>query len=104
MGTPDMGWDEAIRLLGLLRKDPGSWLTASVEGWDYPLSREDAVLRDLWDLEYAKTGPKNRKPYQRPFKAAAAESDRHGNAAGRTPAEVVALLRAVPDAEPDEKG
>lgn len=97
MGTPDMGWDEAIRLLGLLRKDPGSWLTASVEGWDYPLSREDAVLRDLWDLTLRLATNKSNKPYPRPFKADAGDNERHGNAAGRTPAEVVALLRAVPD-------
>lgn len=90
---PDpMGWDEAARLVTILRADPSSMLAAAVEGWDHPVSREVAVLMDLWDLEAAKTGAKRPPTYPRVWKAAR-EVAQSGDAAGRTPEEVKALLR-----------
>lgn len=90
-----MGWGEAARLCQILRGDPSSMLTAACEGWDYPMTREDATLRDLFDLQYAKTGAKNRKPYQRPFKTGEdRDRSRKGDTKGRTQAEVISILRA----------
>lgn len=65
---------------------------AAIRKWSHPLSREAAVLADVFDLEYAKSGAKNRKPYARPWDDIAKRT-RRGNAAGRTGAQVVALLR-----------
>lgn len=76
----------------VIRADPSSALAAAVEGWDHPVSREAAVLMDLWDLTAAATGTRRPPRYERPWKAAL-ETERHGNAAGRTPEEVKALLR-----------
>lgn len=87
-----MSLAEAARLTRIIRDDPSSQLAAAIEGWAYPFSREQAAAADLWDLEYAKTGPKNKVRYPRPFPQPD-EQVRHGNAAGRTPDEVKAILR-----------
>lgn len=87
-----MSLAEASRLVGIIRADPSSALAASIEGWDHPVSREAAVLMDLWDLTAAVTGAKRPPKYTRPWKVAS-DTARHGNAAGRTPEEVKALLR-----------
>ena len=89
-----MGWREAIAHARTLRSDPGSMLAAAMEGWEYPFPRELAATIDLFDLQYAKTGAKDRKPYQRPFKIDAGSRKRRGNAAGRTPEQVMEILRA----------
>jgi hypothetical protein len=90
----DVGLDEAVRLIQILRADPSSMLAASVEGWSYPLPRTDAILMDQYDLAYAATGAKGRKPYPRPFAVASdKDTQRHGNVAGRTPEQVKAILR-----------
>jgi hypothetical protein len=88
----DMGWGEALRLIRILRADPSSMLAASVEGWDYPLSRGDAALMDLYDLQHASKSSKRPKPYPRPYRAEG-KKERRGDAAGRNAAEVLALLR-----------
>lgn len=67
-----------------------------MEGWDRPVSHEWLVLADLFDLQHrAASDPKKPapKPYPRPFKVGATER-RKGSAAGRTPDEVKAILRA----------
>lgn len=89
----DMGWDEALRLFRILRADPSSSLAAAIEEWKYPLSREAAIFADLYDLEYAKTGAKGRKPYPRPFDTKGS-TRRMGNTGGRSRDEVEAILRA----------
>ncbi|MGH6978296.1 MAG: hypothetical protein ACRED4_03235 [Brevundimonas sp.] len=90
-----MEWGEAIRQVQILRSDPGTMTAAAIEGWDYPFPRELAATADLFDLEYAKTGSKNRKPYQRPFKVGGGEVQKFGNTGGRTQAEVHAILRSL---------
>lgn len=87
----EIGWGEAIRLVRVLRSDPSSMLAAAVEDWDYPMSREASILADVWDLEYAKTGAKTAANYPRPFKKDQ-PSTRKGNAAGRSPEEIKAIL------------
>ena len=87
-----MSWGEAVRLVSILRADPSSMLAAAMEGWAYPFSRTEALLADLYDLEYAKAGVKRPKPYPRPYKAVK-QSTRRGDVAGRTNAEVIDILR-----------
>lgn len=79
---------ELARLVEILRADPSSALAAAVEGWDHPVSREAAVLMDLWDLEYAKTGAKKRERYRRPWSTA----DRHVHGKPRPLSEVAEVL------------
>lgn len=90
----DIGWDEALDLVRVLRSDPSSMLAAAIEGWDYPLSRTDAILADMWDLSYAKAGAKKSERYPRPYKTSDSTSKRRGNAAGRSREEVIMILRA----------
>lgn len=90
----EIGWGEAVRLVRILRADPASMIAAAIEGWDYPLPRGDAVLMDLFDLEFAKTGARGRKPHPgRPWKQQG-DVTKIGNAGGRSRAEVVEILNA----------
>lgn len=94
-----MTWGEALRMVQTLRADPSSALAAACEGWDHPVSREVAVLMDLWDLEAAKSGAKRPPKYPRVWKASGGggENTHYGDVAGRTREEVLALLgRAEP--------
>ena len=84
---------EVARLVQIIRQDPSSMIAASVDGWDYPMSRVEAILADLYDLSYAKTGAKGRKPYPRPFKLTDETKTRRGDAAGRTREQVETILR-----------
>jgi hypothetical protein len=86
-----MGWREAVDLLRIIRADPSSMLAAAMEGWTHPLSRESLILMDHFDLTYAATGAKKRQPYPRPFKTS--DSKKRGDAAGRSPEQVLRLLR-----------
>jgi hypothetical protein len=93
---PDaMGYDEAARLVGILRADPSSALASSMEGWDFPISREALALYDLFDLTVqANSDPKKGKPKPhggRPFQPPP-ETHQHGNASGRSREEVEAIL------------
>lgn len=89
----EVGWSEALDLVRILRADPSSQLAAAVEGWAYPLERVAWMIADLIDLEGQKAAGKKWKSYPRPSQANATDTRRHGNAAGRTPDEVKALLR-----------
>jgi hypothetical protein len=86
-----MSLAEAGRLFEILRADPSSALAAALEGWDHPVSREAAVLMDLWDLEAVKSGAKKPPKYPRVWKTAG-DAKRYGNAAGMTREEVLARL------------
>lgn len=87
-----MEWGEALRLVHILRADPSSQLVAAVEGWDHPLSREGLMLADLIDVQQRAIFKKP-PPYRRPFKPEDSTRKRRGNAAGRTPGQVVEILR-----------
>lgn len=94
IGTDLMPWSEAIALVQTLRSDPSSAIAAALEGWDRPVSTEALVLMDLFDLDIT-VNSKNRPELHpgRPYKQKSERRERHGNAAGRTPAQVLALLR-----------
>lgn len=85
---------ELARLVVILRSDPASMIAAAIEGWDYPMSREAAIFADLYDLEYAKTGVKSRKPYPRPYKVKG-KTEKWGDTGGRSREEVVAILNRM---------
>lgn len=62
-----LSWGESIRLIRLLASDPANWLTAQMQGWDHPWSRETMLLADIFDLTYRAAGVKKPKPYPRPW-------------------------------------
>lgn len=86
-----MGWDEAVRLTGLLRRDPSSWVAAALEGWDYPITRENTAILDLFDVQYASKS-KRAKPHPgRPW--IKSQVTRVGNTGGRSQVEIRRILR-----------
>lgn len=92
--VPDeIGWDEALDLVRLLRKDPSSQLAASIEGWDYPFERVGWVLAHMNDVFEAAHLKKPSGYNPRPVKAKD-KWRRFGNTGNRTRAEVVAILNA----------
>lgn len=95
-GVRDIGTrcsaSEAARLAVILRADPSSMVAAAMEGWAFPISREVLAILDLYDLEHAKASKKAKPHTGRPW-ANLAQQVRHGDAAGRTPEEVKAILR-----------
>lgn len=62
-----MSYGEAWRLTTILLGDMSSQLAASVAGWDGPIDRIDATLRDLFDLQHQSKSEKKVKPYPRPW-------------------------------------
>lgn len=74
-----MSLAEAARLAGIIRADPASAIAAAAEGWEHPMSRTDAILADLYDLEHAKGNFKKSSTYPRPF-SKPANMRRHGDA------------------------
>jgi hypothetical protein len=88
------------RLVAILRYDPSSAIAAALAGWDHPVSREALILMDLFDLDMqvATAGSKGSKAKPHPGRPYKTETEktvrRHGNAAGRSRAEVVAILNA----------
>lgn len=73
VGTKRMPWGEAWRLMELLARDPGSQVAAAFAGWEYPATRAELALMDLFDLTHhaawARGGGKGSKPkpYPRPW-------------------------------------
>jgi hypothetical protein len=63
----DMGWAEAWRMAEILLADPSSMLGASFAGWQYPLTRGELTLRDLYDLQHRSKSRKKPKLYPRPW-------------------------------------
>jgi hypothetical protein len=64
----DMGWDEALRMLKILSKDPSSHVQAALAKWQFPTSWEYIALADLIDLQAKRTKwRKQPKPYRRPW-------------------------------------
>lgn len=90
-----MPLDEAARLAGVLTADTSSQTCAALNGWAHPISREALALLDVHDLTYlAHFDRKAFKPHAgRPFSMESGKK-RRGDAAGRSRAEVVAILNA----------
>lgn len=65
----EMSWGEAVRLVEVLASDPSSMLGAAMAGWQYPLTRGELTLRDLYDLQHKSKAKRKPKPYPRPWDA-----------------------------------
>lgn len=89
----DMSWHEAVLLFQAMRSDPSSHIAAALEGWMNPISREALLLMDQFDLDHQiAAGKQKPKPHPgRPF-AMDKNKTRKGNAAGRSAAEMKAIL------------
>jgi hypothetical protein len=61
-------WSEAQLLFAALIKMSESRLHAKLANWEYPVSREWALLRDIFDLQAAAQSKKRPKPYPAPWK------------------------------------
>lgn len=102
LGLTDIGTEmsifEAARLAELLLRDPSSQVSAAVQEWDYPISRETLASLDLFDLTMmANSAPKGPRPKphgMRPFKQQG-NDQRFGDTGGRTREQVEALLAAA---------
>lgn len=79
-----------------MARDPGSHTFAALHEWEFPISREALILADLYDLQhFSKVDPKKPKPKPYPRGWPDRKTvDKFGDAGGRSPAEVVAILRA----------
>jgi hypothetical protein len=62
-----MTWGEAFRLTRILTSDPGSAVAASINEWEYALSREAIVTSDLYDLQHTSKSKRKPTPYPRPW-------------------------------------
>lgn len=89
-----MPWLEAVLHTRTLRADPSSAIAAAIEGWENPISREALILMDHFDLDHRiAAGKQKPKPHPgRPFSMDKSKSTRKGNAAGRSAAEMKAIL------------
>lgn len=60
---------ESLLLVNVLLRDPGSWLQAARQGWEYPVTREWIVASHTYDLLAAVNSGKGKKPkpYPNPF-------------------------------------
>jgi len=91
-----MSIHEAARLAQIVATDPSSATSAALQGWDHPVSREALILMDQFDLSHTAAAGKKVQPHPgRPNKPV--DVERKGNAGGRTPAEVKAILQAARD-------
>ena len=93
-----MSLAEAARLAVIIRSDPSSMIAAALEGWEHPISRAEIIALDQFDLELELNWDrkKNGAPPRhrlRPGKQDERLRIHKGDAAGRTDAEVKALLR-----------
>lgn len=86
-----MSWGEALRQTVTLMSDPSTQVAAATGGWDYPVSRLDLTLRDLYDLTHQVASVKRVKPYSRPW--AGKKKRRAQPDAGVTQSQIVAALR-----------
>lgn len=62
-----MTWGEAWRLVQILLADPSSWVAAVTNDWDYPTTREDLTLRELYDLQHRSKAKRTPKALPRPW-------------------------------------
>ncbi len=92
-------WDAPLRelypLIQMLHRDPTSWLFTKLNDWDYPASRGELTLADMFDVFLRANSRKgaNPKPYPRPFTPHKRYGGR-GRTKPRTTAEIDAFFEA----------
>lgn len=91
VGTRRMSYGEAWRLTMILVGDMSSRVAAAVAGWDGPIDRIDATLRDLFDLQHQSKASKKVKAYPRPWPDKVKTLTKPG--AGVTQEQIVSALR-----------
>lgn len=79
----------------ILAADPSSAISAAVRGWDHPISREALIMMDQYDLSHAVAAGGKRVKGHPGRPVADVQPTRIGDAGGRTPAEVRAILAAA---------
>lgn len=67
IGTKRMTYGKAWRMVEILLGDMSSQIAAAVSGWSSPISRTDATLRDLYDLQYRTKAGRKAVDYPRPW-------------------------------------
>lgn len=88
-----MSYGEAVRQVVILSNDPASMFAAERARLKYPVSREFLALADLIEITAQVNGNKGWRYPGRPTPDDDTRSV--GNAAGRSPEEMRALLRAA---------
>jgi hypothetical protein len=83
-----MSWGEAVRLVGLLAKDPSTQTAAALNRWAAPRTFEWLVLVDLFDA-FVQANFKRPQTYPRPF---ADPNDKHHGKTDLPRAQVISLL------------
>jgi hypothetical protein len=103
VGSDAMTYGEAARLVTELFRDPSAHTSSAVAGWDHPWSWAAVVGADLYDLTLTVNSRKGakREPYPRPWPLSKRDARRRGDAAGRDPDEVRALLARMREGVPD---
>lgn len=86
-----MSYGEACRQVVTLAGDPSTQFSVSLHGMKFPVTREWLAIADLIDI----TAGDKKWHYPRPLDEKPKSPPRQGNARGRDPQEVVALLRAA---------
>jgi hypothetical protein len=90
---------ETVQLVSILVKDPTSWLASVLYDWKQPVSREWAVLADVYDLLAMVNSKKKPKPFPRPWPT---DGEGHIGRANQNPAEVKRRLELMnPKEKPD---
>jgi hypothetical protein len=91
IGTDAMTYGEAWRHVTILLGDMSSHLAAAVAGWPSPMSRTDATIRDLYDLQYRMKAGRKAQDYPRPW-------DERGRTIGGDNVVSIEEFRAIKDA------
>ena len=84
---------EYVELVRALLQDPRSRLASKLAGWDHPVTRDSAVLMDLFDLLHQANSKRRPKPYPRPWAAKKKTKLGGKRLVRRSAADVRAILR-----------
>lgn len=88
---------EAVDLVQALQRDPGTYLFQELAEWEYPYSRTNILLADLFDLiaRVNHAGDGEAPSHPRPYKPQNTKANRLGDIGDRTETEIRAKLRAM---------